>query len=148
MPACFKELYSLNTNQIRECVAQAIRFNDDQPVPLRDVYGMAEGNWAAMQCQQGNYHIPPWVYAVTLDEDDQILEGPDNCGLLAFYDPRGGGDLFPSFFKTTDRLRLINGGQSYDSDFACPCGDITAYIQQGSIQRMDLLDEAGCAAQL
>jgi len=144
----FKELYSLTPDQIREYIAKAIQFDDGHPVPLRDVYGMAEGNWAAMQCSQGNYHIPPWVYAVTLNEDDQIQEGPDSFGLLAFYDPRGGGDLFPSFFKTTDRMRLINGGQSYDPTLACPCGDVTAHILQGSIQRVDLLDEAGCAAQV
>jgi hypothetical protein len=144
----FKELYSLTPDQIREFVAQVIQLDDGRPAPLRDVYGMAEGNWAAMQCSQGNYHIPPWIYAVTLDEDDQIQEGLDNTGLLAFFDPYGGGNLFPSFFKTTDRMRLINGGWVYDSTLTCPCGDAGAYITQGSIQRVDLLDEAGCAAQV
>jgi hypothetical protein len=143
-----KERYSLSQDQIRSFVEQVIRLDDGRPAPLRDVYGMAEGNWAAMQCGQGNYHIPPWVYAVTLDEDDQIQEGSDNTGLLAFFDPYGGGNLFPSFFKTTDRMRLINGNRIYDSYRTCPCGDAGAYIVQGSIQRVDLLDEAGCAAQV
>jgi hypothetical protein len=144
----FKEIYSLTPDQIRSYVGQVIQLDDGRPAPLRDVYGMAEGNWAAMQCSQGNYHIPPWVYAITLDEDDQIQDGSDNTGLLAFFDPYGGGNLFPSFFKTTDRMRLINGGKVYDSTLTCPCGDVGTYISQGSIQRVDLLDEAGCAAQV
>jgi hypothetical protein len=144
----FKEQYCLTPDQIRDFVVQAIQLKDGRPAPLRDVYGMAEGNWAAMQCSSGNYHIPPWIYAVTLDENDQIQEGPDNTGILAFFDPYGGGNLFPSFFKTTDRMRLINGGKLYDRSMTCPCGDAGAYIAHGSIQRVDLLDEAGCAAQV
>ena len=30
----------------------------------------------------------------------------------------------------------------------CPCGEAGAYISQDSIQRVDRLDEAGCAAQV
>ncbi len=144
----FKELYSLTPDQIREDISQVIRLTDGQPIPLRDVYGMAEGNWAAMQCDQGNYHVPPWIYALILDEDDRVQKGPDNTGLLAFFDPYGGGNLFPSFFKTTDRMRLINGSGCYDPALTCTCGDEGAYIFQGSIQRVDLMDEAGCAAQM
>ncbi len=144
----FKEQTSLTPEEIRDFVGQVIRMNDGRPIPLRDVYGMAEGNWAAMQCSQGNYHIPPWIFSVTLDKNDRIQDGPDNTGLLAFFDPYGGGNLFPSFFKTTDRVRLVNGGKVYDDNFTCPCGDTGAFITQGSIKRVDLLDEAGCAAQV
>jgi hypothetical protein len=144
----FKELTSLTPEEIRNFVGQVIRLNDGLPAPLRDVYGMAEGNWAAMQCSQGNYHIPPWIYAATLDENDRIQDNPDSTGLLAFFDPFGGGNLFPSFFKTTDRVRLVNGGKAYDTALTCPCGETGAFITQGSIQRVDLLDEAGCAAQV
>ncbi len=35
-------------------------------VPVSDVYGMAEANWAAaFECAAGNHHIPPWVAAVS-----------------------------------------------------------------------------------
>jgi hypothetical protein len=109
---------------------------------------MAEGNWAAMQCTQGNYHIPPWIYAVTLDDDDQFQQASEAAGLLAFFDPFGGGRLFPAFFRTADRVRLVNPAADDDPARRCPCGDPGAYICQDSIQRVDLLDQAGCAAQI
>jgi hypothetical protein len=138
-----KELYPFTTAQIREDLSARIMLANGQPVPIRDVYGMAEGNWAAMQCAAGHYHIPPWVLARTLDEDDHLQEGEDSTGLLAFYDPVAGGRLFPAFFKTADRVRLYLG-----REWRCPCGELGAVIAQGSIQRVDLLDEAGCAAQV
>jgi hypothetical protein len=67
---------------------------------------------------------------------------------LAFFDPFGGGRLFPSFFKTTDQVRLINGGGSHDPARCCPCGRDTSYIVEDTILRVDLVDEAGCAGQL
>jgi len=143
-----KELYPFTPSQIRGDLIDTFKLTNDQAIPIRDVYGMAEGNWAAMQCRKGNYHIPPWVYAVTLDDDNKFQEGADTTGLLAFYDPYGGGQLFPSFFKTADRVRLINGGISKQFSNLCPCGDAGSYILQESIQRVDLMDEAGCAAQV
>jgi hypothetical protein len=138
-----KELYPFAPAQIREELAVTIRLTDGRPAPLRDVYGMAEGNWAAMQCAEGHYHVPPWVLARTLDEDDHLQEADDSTGLLAFYDPMGGGRLFPAFFKTADRVRLLLGREE-----CCPCGEPGVTIARESIQRVDLLDEAGCAAQV
>ena len=144
----FKELYPFPLDQIRSDISQTIFASDGSPVPLRDVYGMAEANWAAMQCSHGSYHIPPWVFAVTLDENDCMQTFQEAEGLLAFLDPYGGGNLFPAFFKTSDRVRLINGSLGYDPSLNCPCGEVGAYLARDSIQRVDLLDEAGCAAQL
>lgn len=137
-----KERYAHTPAAIRETVAQALTTAAGEPVIVRDTYGMAEGNWAAMQCRHGNYHIPPWIQVFTVDAHDALQEGPDTVGLLAFFDPFGGGELFPAFFKTADRVRLVRG------EPPCPCGEPGAYLVQGSIQRVDLLDEAGCAAQL
>jgi hypothetical protein len=139
-----KELYPFAPPQIHHDLAQVFELADGSPIPIRDVYGMAEGNWAAMQCQHGNYHVPPWVYTVTLDQDGGFQEGPDTTGLLAFFDPFGGGKLFPAFFRTADRVRLIDP----DGHGGCPCGETGAYFKRDSIQRVDLLDEAGCAAQV
>jgi len=144
----FKELYPYGQAQIRQDLAQAIVDADGQPVLVRDTYGMAEGNWAAMQCARGNYHIPPWIYAVTLDDHDRFQDAPDSVGLLGYYDPFGGGSLFPAFFKTADRVRLVNGPRACDPQLTCPCGEEGAYLAQSSIQRVDLIDEAGCAAQI
>jgi hypothetical protein len=177
-----KERYPSTPEQISQDLAGVFELVDAQgersPIPIRDVYGMAEANWAAMQCQQLNYHIPPWIYARTLDEDGRFQEsirrtgdatgslegfgssdsGQDghrgqfmpgmNTGLLAFYDPFGGGDLFPAFFRTADRVTLVAGAGSSGTDRLCPCGEAGAYITRDSIQRVDLLDEAGCAAQI
>jgi hypothetical protein len=143
-----KELYPLTPAEIRQDLAGAVELADGQPVPVRDVYGMAEGSWVAMQCSQGNYHVPPWIYVRTLDDDDQFQEGPDTTGLLAFFDPYGGGRLFPAFFRTADRVRLIRGNGGHEPGRRCPCGERGDYVACDSIQRVDLLDEAGCAAQV
>jgi len=137
-----KEQYPFTPAQIRADLRAA--FGN---VPVSDVYGMAEANWAAFECTEENYHIPPWVYPVVTDDNDRIISTPDATGLLAFFDPVGGGELIPPFFQTTDRVRLINGGGEYDSQLACPCGYESAYIV-GGIQRVDLVEEAGCAAQI
>jgi hypothetical protein len=149
-----KELYPSTPAQIRADLAQVVRLAEGdgpgQPVPVRDCYGMAEGNWAAMQCTAGNYHVPPWVYARALDEDGGFQDEADATGLLAFFDPFGGGRLFPAFFRTADQVRLVRGDKAATSDegLRCPCGETGDYIAQDSIQRVDLLDEAGCAAQV
>ena len=67
---------------------------------------------------------------------------------MTFYDPYGGGRLFPSFFQTADQVRLILEEGGRNGDRRCPCGETGAYITQDSIQRVDLVDEAGCAAQV
>jgi hypothetical protein len=115
---------------------------------VADVYGMAEANWAAFQCTEGNYHMPPWVYVAAMDDDDQPIEGSDVTGLLAFWDPLGGGNVYPPFFRTADLVRLINGNTHFDPALACACGDRTPYLMRGSIQRIDLIEEAGCGATL
>ncbi len=143
-----KELYPFTPAQIRERLSTVLHTPGGEAVVHRDVYGMAEANWAAAQCAYGNYHLPPWVYAVILDENDEIAPESQASGLLAFFDPIAGGRLFPNFFKTADRVTLVNGGKWYDPGLTCPCGYQTSYIQRDSIARQDRLDEAGCAAQL
>jgi hypothetical protein len=144
----FKELYPATLPEIREDLRQVITLSNGEGLPIKDTYGMAEGNWAAMQCNASNYHIPPWVCAVTLDENGSFITSPESEGLLAFYDPLGGGNLFPSFFRTADRVQLVNSDAAGVPPQPCPCGEIGAYITQDSIQRVDLIDEAGCAAQV
>jgi hypothetical protein len=136
-----KELYPVPPERIRADLRTAFG------ATVTDVYGMAEANWAAFECAAGNHHIPPWVHAVATDDDDRILDGPAVTGLLAFFDPVGGGDLIPPFFQTADRVRLVNGSGECDPAWTCPCGREGAYIA-GGIQRVDLMEEAGCAAQV
>jgi len=143
-----KEQYPYTFAEIREELRAA--FGD---APVSDVYGMAEANWAAFECAAGNHHLPPWVVAVVMDDDDRIVHAPDATGLLAFFDPIGGGNLIPPFFQTADRVRLIDPAGGYgdgrkdDPALVCPCGLAGTYIR-GGIQRVDLVEEAGCAAQV
>ncbi|MBC7293401.1 MAG: hypothetical protein H5T84_04695, partial [Thermoleophilia bacterium] len=139
-----KEAYPFTPAEIKQDLAARLALPTGDPVPQRDVYGMAEANWAAMQCAAGNYHVPPWVWAVTVDEAGEIQTGEVTTGLLAFFDPYGGGNLFPSFFRSADQVTLIVG----QGDMACPCGEEGAYLAADSIQRVDLVGETGCAAQI
>jgi hypothetical protein len=143
-----KQFYPVSPTEIRRDVQAVLRLETGESAPMRDVMGMAEANWAAPQCKAGNYHLPPWVYVVVLDDDDEILDGAEATGMLAFFDPLGGGRLFPSFFKTADQVHLVNGAGGYDPALCCECGHDTPYLAEGSIQRMDLFEEAGCAGQL
>jgi hypothetical protein len=136
-----KQEYAKGPAEIRRDLESAFVLTNGAPVPVRDVYGMAEANWAAMQCSHGNYHIPPWVLAMTLDDDERFQTRTRSTGLLAFYDPFGGGDLFPAFFRTADQVTLVKGAE-------CPCGETGSYLEEASIQRIDLLGEAGCAGQV
>jgi hypothetical protein len=143
-----KEYYPISPAQIIERLSTVLHTTEGKPLTHRDVYGMAEANWAAAQCEYGNYHLPPWVYAVVLGENDEIIRESQASGLLAFFDPCAGGQLFPNFFKSADRVRLVNGGSWHDPKLDCPCGYQTAFITHNSIVRQDRLDEAGCAAQI
>lgn len=137
-----KDDYPIPPARIRADLAGAFH-----GTPISDVYGMAEADWAAFECARGNYHIPPWVYAVVTDDADRIVPAPKATGMLAFFDPVAGGDLIPPFFQTADRVTLVNGGSEYDPELTCDCGYDSAYIA-GRIQRVDLMGEAGCAAQI
>ena len=44
--------------EMREQLQSTFRLTDGSPVPVRDVYGLAEANWAAMQCSQGKLSHP------------------------------------------------------------------------------------------
>jgi hypothetical protein len=143
-----KERYPRSPDQIRADLGRAMHGPGGVALPVTDIYGMAEANWAAFQCPEGNYHMPPWVYVRVMDDDDRPLQGSDITGLLAFWDPLGGGDGYPPFFQSADRVRLVNGNGYFDAALVCPCGDVTPYIVRNTIQRVDLIEEAGCGATL
>jgi hypothetical protein len=44
--------------------------------------------------------------------------------------------------------RLVNGTSHYDPALGCARGHDTPYLVNGTIRRIDLLEEAGCAGQL
>jgi hypothetical protein len=54
-------------------------------------YGMSELSSAMPMCEEGAYHVPPWLALLVLDESGEKLAvpGPDGTlvGRAAFYDP-------------------------------------------------------------
>ena len=136
-----KESSAKTPAEMRQDLRDAFKLVTGEPAPIRDFYGMAEANWAAMQCSHGNYHVPPWIYAVTLDDQDAFQKGPRCTGSLAFFDPYGGGDLFPAFFRTADRVTLVRGS-------ACACGEAGSFLEEASVQRLGPPGEAENAPRL
>ena len=134
-----KEAAAETPAQMRQDLRDAFRLDGGEPAPIRDIYGMAEAGWAAMQCAEGNYHLPPWIHAVTLDDSGAIQRGSRCTGPLAFFDPYGGGDLFPAFFRTADRVTLVRGP-------VCSCEEGGGYLEPASVQQSGLSDEAKSAA--
>ena len=55
-----KQAHPRTPDPIRADLARALRDPSGAPLPVADVYGMAEAHRAAFQCAQGNYHLPPW----------------------------------------------------------------------------------------
>jgi hypothetical protein len=143
-----KQAYPRTPDQIRADLRRALRGPGGRPLPVTDIYGMAEANWGAFQCIAGHYHLPPWVYVAVMDHDDRRIQGSDVTGLLAFWDPLGGGQVYPPFFQTADRVRLVNGSGHFDPALVCSCGEVTPYLVRNTVQRVDLIEEAGCGATL
>jgi hypothetical protein len=131
-----KEASTKSAAEMRQDLGNAFKLATGEAAPVRDTYGMAEANWAAMQCARGSYHLPPWLYAVTLDDQEALQKGPRSTGMLAFFDPYGGGDLFPAFFRTADRVTLVRGP-------LCPCGEPGDYLEEAAVQRLGLRSDTG-----
>ena len=134
-----KETSTETAAEMRQDLGNAFKLATGEAAPIRDIYGMAEANWAAMQCSRGSYHLPPWVYAVTLDDQEALQKGPRSRGMLAFFDPYGGGDFFPAFFRTTDRVTLVRGP-------LCPCGEPGDYLEEAPVRRLGLPGDTTRAA--
>lgn len=81
------------------------------------VYGMSELSTDCPMCEFGNYHVPPWLTLLVLDETGEHLQPEDGdgwtIGRAAFYDPiwngRWGGII------TGDKIRA-----NYHA--TCSCG--------------------------
>ncbi|WP_405512837.1 hypothetical protein [Streptomyces canus] len=78
-------------------------------------YGMTELQGSCLACEQGNYHVPPWVIPLVLDEPGEKLLNPEQGvveGRFAFLDVslegRWGG--------------LISGDRVFVDFSPCACG--------------------------
>ncbi|MBC7080838.1 MAG: hypothetical protein H5T44_01075 [Thermoplasmatales archaeon] len=97
----------------------------------RDVYGMSEMNGLALECEERYKHIPPWIYPMIIDENNEI----SNCGegRFIFLDPAS--NSYPGFIITGDELKLLE---------SCPeCGR-SGYVIEGEIKRAKGEESKGC----
>lgn len=82
--------------------AEAFGVREDQ---VRDMFGLVETNFMAVECGEHAKHVPPWVYFSIRDLDDPEREvEPGEPGRLAVYDPSS--LAYPGFIMTEDLVYL------------------------------------------
>jgi long-chain-fatty-acid---luciferin-component ligase len=102
------------------------------PENFRDLYGMSEGNWGAIDCKKRYKHLVPWVYPMVLDDNLEPV-GYGEWGRFAFI---GSAEIsFPGFIMTGDRVRLLE---------ECPECDKTGVVMESEITRMGGAEDRGC----
>jgi len=109
-----------------------------QPNRVADVYGLVEANMLAIECEMGNKHIPPWVYAGL--RDPQNLEAPakpGKPGALVIMDPTS--YAYPCFLQTEDVVQLRKAEP-------CGCGRSGTYLD--FVERLPGAELGCCAVNL
>ncbi len=103
---------------------------------IRDMYGLVECDFLAMECDQNKKHIPQWIKMIpkTIDESKEIITNSDSAGQITILDPTC--FAYPCFIETEDVAFI-------DPESVCECGRNT--------QRMEFLRriegaELGCCA--
>ena len=72
-----------------------------QPSNVRDMYGLVEGNFLAIECREQEKHMPPWVHISMRNPKNVLEEVPvGERGVIAFFDPSSKG--YPAFIITED----------------------------------------------
>ncbi|WP_274651097.1 hypothetical protein [Paenibacillus humicola] len=94
----------------RELVTRVFGISEDQ---IRDMYGLVETNFMAIECDRHAKHVPPWVHFSVRDLDNPSREvAPGEPGLLVVNDPLS--LAYPGFIVTDDLVYL--------SKEPCGCG--------------------------
>lgn len=102
---------------------------------IRDMYGLVECNFLAIECEYNAKHVPPWVRFIIRDLDGgQILHEEGRSGRITVLDPTCFS--YPCFIETED-VGCI------DLDGICPCG---RHSQVMSFLRRIEGAELGCCA--
>jgi long-chain-fatty-acid---luciferin-component ligase len=103
---------------------------------IRDMYGLVECNFLAIECEHNQKHVPPWVKVVIRDIDNpsKIIRQSDKSGLITILDPTILS--YPCFIQTEDIGRVGNDG-------VCTCGRISQTL---SFRRRIRGAELGCCA--
>lgn len=81
---------------------------------IRDMYGLVEANMLAVECEEQEKHVPPWVH-LSLRNPHNVLEEVEygQRGVIAIFDPTC--TSYPGFVLTEDVGYLRE-------DTSCECG--------------------------
>ncbi|HTG71062.1 MAG TPA: hypothetical protein VL921_17525 [Candidatus Udaeobacter sp.] len=76
---------------------------------VRDMFGLVETNFMAIDCEEHAKHVPPWVHFSVRDMDHPEREAaPGEPGRLAVYDPSS--LAYPGFIMTEDLVYVSECG--------------------------------------
>ncbi len=75
-------------------------------------YSMTEMNAFTLRCDDGRFHIPPFIEPVIFDEQLQVVEGDDVRGVFGFLDSMA--TAYPGFIISGDEVHFVQD--------ECKCG--------------------------
>jgi hypothetical protein len=79
---------------------------------IMEGYSMTEISAFTLRCDQGRFHIPPFIEPVLFDQELELLEGSDLRGTFGFLDPLA--ISYPGFIISGDEIHFVDG--------ECACG--------------------------
>ncbi|WP_347332172.1 hypothetical protein [Marinimicrobium locisalis] len=124
---------AIDNKTFRRVVCKSFGLKSDKQI--RDCYNMVECNTAFFECEHHEKHIPPWVYAYSVDPVNQNKK-TDGEGVICLLD--ASANSYPCFIKTDD-VGIINHEQ-------CSCGRHGPTIR--ITRRINKVESRGCALKM
>jgi len=112
-------------------------FHINEPENVRDAFNMVELNTILIDCEEGNYHLPPWIKMYTVNPKDMRAQTNNEEGVLCFCD--ASSLSYPAFVITDDFGRV-----SEMED--CKCGCKAPYFSYS--RRITKAEGRGCARKI
>jgi len=103
---------------------------------IRDMYGLVECNFLAIECEKGFKHVPPWVKIIVreLNNPTKVISQTGKSGVITILDPTNLS--YPCFIQTED-IGCI------DNEDVCSCNRLSQTL---SFKRRITGAELGCCA--
>jgi hypothetical protein len=79
---------------------------------IMEGYSMTEISAFTLRCDEGRFHIPPFIEPVLFDQELEVFEGSDIRGTFGFLDPLA--TSYPGFIISGDEIHFVDG--------ECACG--------------------------
>jgi len=97
----------------RDLLLAMMSENLDLPADrIMEGYSMTEISAFTLRCDEGRFHIPPFIEPVLFDQELEVLEGSDLRGTFGFLDPLA--ISYPGFIISGDEIHFVDG--------PCACG--------------------------